>query len=204
MPPPTIAELPLSVLLVTFNVPTLLIPPPPPKTKPLLLLELPLSVLLVTFNVPEVLLLEMPPPTPPLVVWLPLIVQLVTFTVPEPELLIPPPLLPAATPLLMVRPKKVTMPVAVTLKTRTLTPVPGRTVSLSAPGPSISVFTAMSGSACVRLIVQTPAEQNGSDAGIAKMMVLGPFAESAPRSEQPAVPLKHALATTVSDVVLTV
>src|SRR5437870_6979227 len=69
------------------------------------------------------------------------------------------------------------------------------------------MFTAKSGNACVRLIVQTPPVQDGSFAGIAKAMVLAPLAFAAwiaPRSEHPAVALAHALATTVSDVFLTV
>ena len=77
MPPPLIEPLPEKVLLVTFRIAALLMPPPVPAVGE----PLPEKVLLVTFTVPP-FWFEMPPPVPLLAELLPEKVLLVTFTVP--------------------------------------------------------------------------------------------------------------------------
>src|SRR5687767_12423033 len=149
----------------------------------------------------------MAPPLPWLV-RLPVIVLLETFSVPPDWFEMPPPL-PPATPLLTVIPAMLTVTVVDIVKTRTLTPVAGFTISLAAPGPFIETLSVMLGSAEVRLMVQTPSVQNGSDGGIpieiASVLAVSFAFRMAPRSEHPGllIPALHAPATTLSDVVLT-
>jgi hypothetical protein len=71
-------------------------------------------------------------------------------------------------------PDKVTELVEATKKTRYVPPVPGRTVSLSGPGPVTDTAPVMSGSARVRLMMQTPAVQNGSEVGMLNWMTSVP------------------------------
>src|SRR5687768_15237663 len=133
----------------------------------------------------------------------------VTFNIPVPVFKMPAPLPPGALPPKIVRSDMLTVPVVVTWKMRTLTPVAGVTNSLSAPGPTIDKGWIMSDRALVSSMTHKPAEQEGSDAGISNLIMLlelPAFAcRIAPRSEQsaglpPWVEGRHAPATTVSEV----
>lgn len=134
---------------------------------------------------------------------------MVTFNVPGFVLKMPPPW-PLRSPSLIVISEMLTVPAVITVKTRYAAAAKRATISLSAPGPIIDTGSVMLGRGLRSLMVQAPAVQKGSDAGIPKVMRLKElfvFAASiAPRSEQPDVlaPATHAPATTVSEVFFTV
>ncbi|PZR76719.1 MAG: hypothetical protein DLM73_01775 [Chthoniobacterales bacterium] len=160
MPAPWAAELPLMVLLVTFAVPALAMPPAPEL---LPLAVLPEIVLLMTFNTVLTLALVMPAPLPLnpelMLAKLPEMAQAVTVKLAL--LRMPPPLVPSAMfPLEIVRPE------SVTLKLPAPKPLPGvmlkmrkadaagsrRTVNRFAPGPLIVMALLIANSPLVRLI----------------------------------------------------